>query len=51
MLRTDNHPPSRKRPGRLFWIIGLAIGILGGAVVAVGLASVLVVETVNSSQG
>ena len=44
MLRSEHHQPSRKRPGRLFWIIGLAIGILGGAVVAVGLAEVSTVQ-------
>lgn len=30
----------RMRPGRLFWIVGLAVGVLVGAVVAVSLAEV-----------
>lgn len=31
---------ARHRPARLVWVLGLAVGIIGGAIVAYGLAEV-----------
>jgi hypothetical protein len=38
MVDSDETPTPRPRTGRLFWIAGLTLGIVAGAIVAVQLA-------------
>lgn len=39
MTNSEDSPKPRPRAGRLFWLAGLALGILSGAFVAVQLVS------------
>lgn len=38
MVDSDETPTPRPRTGRLFWIAGLTLGVVTGAIVAVQLA-------------
>jgi hypothetical protein len=38
MVDSDKTPMPRPRKGRLFWIAGLTLGVVAGAIVAVQLA-------------
>lgn len=50
LLRTDHHQPARKPAAVRLWIIGLVIGVLGGAMVALALTEVAMVKVENQAE-